>query len=340
MLALPTATLQMVELDLAFNMRSPSWGPPTADLYAAALDMSVWADRLGFSTVLVSEHHNTSDGYLPSPIVMAGALAARTTQINIKISVVLATLMHPLHLAEDLAVVDLISGGRLQVTLGAGYRKAEFQAFQIDWKKRPSMMREIVETLRSAWIGEEFDFRGTRVRVLPLPARPGGPPLALAGTSEGSARRAAALDLAYEPLGERFYQAYLDELGRLGKPLPTGRRHDGTSPYPAFIAVAEDPGTYWAQIGRHVLHNVNEYAGYAQRKDLTPFAAVADPDELLHTNQAKVYTPSQLLDAVNAAGRESPLRFNPLEGGIPPELAWQSLRLFEHEVLPHLPSDS
>ena len=149
-MALPTATLQMVELDLAFNMRSPSWGPPTADLYAAALDMSVWADRLGFSTVLVSEHHNTSDGYLPSPIVMAGALAARTTHINIKISVVLATLMHPLHLAEDLAVVDLISGGRLQVTLGAGYRKAEFQAFQIDWKKRPSMMREIVETLRSA----------------------------------------------------------------------------------------------------------------------------------------------------------------------------------------------
>ena len=152
--------------------------------------MCAWADRLGFATVLLSEHHNTSDGYLPSPIVMAGAVGARTTRIDIKISVVLATLMHPVHLAEDLAVADLICGGRLHVTLGAGYRKPEILAFQVDWKKRPSMMVEIVETLRTAWTGEEFDFRGTRIRVLPLPARPGGPPLALAGTSEASARRA------------------------------------------------------------------------------------------------------------------------------------------------------
>ena len=113
-----------MELAIAFNMRSPSWGPPTG--YAAAvLDMCAWADRLGFATVLLSEHHNTSDGYLPSPIVMAGAVGARTTRIDIKISVVLATLMHPVHLAEDLAVADLISGGRLHVTLGAGYRVPE-----------------------------------------------------------------------------------------------------------------------------------------------------------------------------------------------------------------------
>jgi len=317
-------------------MRSPVWGPATSELYAAALEMSAWADRMGFSTVLLSEHHNTSDGYLPSPIVMAGAVGACTERIEIKISVVLATLMHPLHLAEDLAVADLISRGRLRVTLGAGYRKPEFLAFQVDWKKRPSMMREIVETLRLAWTGEEFDFRGTRVRVLPLPARPGGPPLALAGTSEGSARRAASLDLAYEPLGENFYRAYIDELGRLGKPLPTGRRVDGTSPYPAWIGVAHDPEGYWDQVGRHVLHNVNEYAGYAQRKELTPFAAVGDPSELLRSGQAKVYTPAELVDAVRAAGPDSVLRFNPLEGGIPPELAWQSLRLFEDEVLPSL----
>src|ERR1700722_3073513 len=318
-------------------MRSPSWGPPTSELYAAALDMSAWADRLGFSTVLLSEHHNTSDGYLPSPTVMAGAVGARTTRIDIKISVVLATLMHPVHLAEDLAVADLICGGRLHVTLGAGYRKPEFLVFQIDWKKRPSMMREIVETLRAAWTGEEFEFRGTRVRVLPRPVRPGGPPLALAGTSEGSPRRAAALALAYEPLGEQFYRAYLDELGRLGKPLPPTRPIDGTSPYPGWIAVAHDPEAYWAQVGRHVLHNVNEYAGYARRKDLTPFAAVAEPDDLLRSNQAKVYTPDELVETIRSVGADDVLRFNPLEGGIPPELAWQSLRVFESEVMPRLP---
>ena len=109
-----------MHLGVAFTMRSPSWGPPTPDLYAAALDMAAWADSLGFETVGLSEHHNTSDGYLPSPIVLASAIGARTSRIDIKLSVVLATLMHPLHLAEDLAVADLVSNGRLRVTLGRG----------------------------------------------------------------------------------------------------------------------------------------------------------------------------------------------------------------------------
>ena len=229
-----------VRMTMSFTMRNPAWGPPAADLYAAALDMAAWADGQGFETVALSEHHNTSDGYLPSPTVMAGAIAARTTTVRIKLSVVLATLLHPIHLAEDLAVADLISNGRLHVTLGAGYRREEFLVFGVNWKRRPSLMVEVVETLRQAWQGEEFEFRGHPVRVLPKPARPGGPPLALGGSSEGSARRAAALDLAYEPTGERFYQVYLDELRRLGKPLPppagggrpepAGFRRGGTGP--------------------------------------------------------------------------------------------------------------
>ena len=123
-----------------------------------------------------------------------------------------------------------------------------------------------------------------------------------------------------------------------GKPLPQRRTGDGSSPYPAWIAVAEDPEAYWAKVSRHVWHNVNEYAGYAQRKDLSPFTAVADPDELLRSSQAKVYTPAELVAVARSAGADRALRFNPLEGGIPPELAWQSLRLFEEKVLPSLRS--
>jgi alkanesulfonate monooxygenase SsuD/methylene tetrahydromethanopterin reductase-like flavin-dependent oxidoreductase (luciferase family) len=327
-----------MELKIAFNMRAPEWGGPAADLYAAALDMSAWADDLGFSTVMLSEHHNTADGYLPSPIVMAGAVGARTRHVDIKLSVVLATLMHPIHLAEDLAVADLVSGGRLHVTLGAGYRKAEFLVFQVNWKKRPSAMVEIVETLRVAWTGEEFSFRGTSVRVLPKPARPGGPPLALAGTSDGSARRAAALDLVYEPLGDQFYEVYLQERRRLGKPLPPPRRDNAERAFPQWIGVADDPDAYWAKVGDHVLHNVNEYAGYAQRKDLAPFKSVEHPDQLLERGAAKVYRPEELIEACQRAETGSVLRFNPLEGGIPPDLAWPSLRLFEEKVMPYLPA--
>ena len=326
-----------MHLGLGFNMRNPSWGAPAPALYSAALDMSAWADRVGFETVTLHEHHNTSDGYLPSPIVMAAAVAARTERVDIKLSVVLATLMHPIHLAEDLAVADLLSNGRLHVTLGAGYRKEEFFAFGVNWKKRPSMMVEVIETLRAAWTGEEFDFRGAKVRVLPLPARPGGPPLSLAGTSMGSARRAATYDLAYDPLGEQFYEEYLAELGRLGKPLPPPRPGEATGRLPGFVAVARDPEAYWAKIARHVQHNANEYAGYAQRKDLTPYKSADEPDDLLRMGAAKVYLPEELVEACKALGPDGVLRFQPLEGGIPPELGWECLQLFEDEVLPHLP---
>lgn len=321
-----------------FNMRAPDWGAPATDLYAAALDMCDWADGLGFEQIMLSEHHQTTDGYLPSPIVMAAAIGARTRRARIKLNVVLATLMHPIHLAEDLAVADVITNGRLEVVLGAGYRKEEFLAFQVNWKRRPSMMIEAVDTLRKAWTGEQFEFRGQQVRVLPRPAQEGGPPLAIGGTSEGAARRAAQLGVAFEPLGNQFYDAYLDELGRLGRPLPEERRATFGGAFPKYVAVAADPEAYWAEVGRHVLHNANEYASYARRKDLTVFKEANDPDELLRTGEAKVFTPKELTAALLGAPEGVTLRFNPLEGGIPPELGWQSLRLFESEVLPHVRS--
>ncbi|WP_433502774.1 LLM class flavin-dependent oxidoreductase [Pseudonocardia halophobica] len=319
-------------LALAFNLRAPAWGPPAEELYAAAVDMAEWADELGFDEILLSEHHVTDDGYLPSPIVMAAAIASRTRRIRLRLSVVLATLMHPVRLAEDLAVLDVLSRGRLTVALGAGYRKEEFLAFGVNWKRRPSMMVETVETLRAAWTGEAFDFRGARVRVLPRPVQPGGPPLLIAGTSEGAARRAARLGVGWEPLGGQFVAEYRDELARLGNPTPPDEAP--AAAHPPFVHVAENPAAAWAVVGKHVLHNVNEYASYARRKDLTPFQAVSDPDELLATGAAVVLTPPECVDLLRRIGPEGRFRLNPLEGGIPPQTAWESLRLVEREVLP------
>jgi len=319
---------------ISFAMRSPDWGVPARDLYAAALEMTSWAERVGFDEVRLSEHHETTDGYLPSPIVMAAAIGARTTTIRIKLSVVLATLQHPIHLAEDLAVADLISGGRLYVTLGAGYRKPEFQLFEVNWKRRPSMMVEIVDTLRAAWTGEPFEFRGRTVRVLPRPARPGGPPLALAGSSVGSARRAVALDLPYEPIGAKFWAAYCEELARAGRPVPA--RHPAAVDGPMFLHLARDPDEAWKLVRDHVAHDSNEYASYAQRPELTPFAAVQDPDELRRNGHAVVMTPDECVELCRRVGPNGRLEFNPLMGGIDPAVAWSSLELFETEVLPQL----
>jgi alkanesulfonate monooxygenase SsuD/methylene tetrahydromethanopterin reductase-like flavin-dependent oxidoreductase (luciferase family) len=182
------ATSTAPSFSLMYDMRAPAFGAPATALYAAALEQCEWADRLGFAEVVLNEHHNTSDGYLPSPRVMAGAIAARTSQLRIHLSALVVTLHDPLHVAEDLAVLDVLSNGRVDVTLGAGYRREEFLMFGTNWKRRPSLMREAVRLMRAAWLGEPFEHNGTTVRVLPRPVQ-ATIPLWLAGSSEGAAQR-------------------------------------------------------------------------------------------------------------------------------------------------------
>src|SRR5262245_19247461 len=114
-------------------MRAPDFGGPPADLYEAAIDISEWAEGIGFESVTLNAHHNTIDGYLPSPMVLGAGIASRTTRIHIEIAALVVTLHHPIRVAEDLAVLDLISRGRLSVVFGLGYRRPEFEMFGVDW---------------------------------------------------------------------------------------------------------------------------------------------------------------------------------------------------------------
>src|SRR5205085_10058149 len=122
---------------MRFDMRHPAISPVSAaDLYRTALEQAAWADDHNLASVVVSEHHGVDDGYLSSPMVMAGALAGATERIMINIAAVLAPLHNPLRLAEDIAVLDLASGGRLSLVLGLGYRPDEYAMFGLDWKGR------------------------------------------------------------------------------------------------------------------------------------------------------------------------------------------------------------
>ena len=128
-----------MEFTISFDMRAPDFGAPAKDLYAAALDQCSWADELGFDFVGIGEHHATDDGYLPSPIVFASAVAARTRRILLRPSVLLAPFYDPLKLAEDLAVLQILSHDRLVVGIGAGYRPAEFEMFATMTSPIPSI---------------------------------------------------------------------------------------------------------------------------------------------------------------------------------------------------------
>jgi alkanesulfonate monooxygenase SsuD/methylene tetrahydromethanopterin reductase-like flavin-dependent oxidoreductase (luciferase family) len=190
-----------VSISLGFGLitcqRYPGDERSDAELYAQALDLAVQAEQLGLDSVWVSEHHFVDDGYLPSCLPVCAAIAARTTRVQIGTGVILAPLHDPLRLAEDAAVTDLISGGRLVLGLGLGWREEEFAGLGVPLKERVPRLVASVDTLRRAWRGELMpggphqDLAAVPVR--PLPARPGGPPLWIGAMSEPAVRRAGKI---------------------------------------------------------------------------------------------------------------------------------------------------
>src|SRR5262245_6725923 len=109
-----------------YDLRAPDIGPPAPRLYRAALEQAAWADRLGADEVLVSEHHGADDGYLPSALVAAGAVAAVTERCRILVAALILPLLDPVRAAEDTLVVDQLSDGRVEVVVALGYVAREF----------------------------------------------------------------------------------------------------------------------------------------------------------------------------------------------------------------------
>ena len=105
---------------MRFDMRAPEFGGSTTDLYQAAIEMAAWAETRGCIAAVISEHHTSSDGYLPSPMVLASAMAARTEQLYISLAAALLPFYDPIRLAEDMIVLDIISNGRVSYVLGLG----------------------------------------------------------------------------------------------------------------------------------------------------------------------------------------------------------------------------
>ena len=110
--------------------------------YGAALEMTAWSESRGALAAAVSQHHDVDNGYLPSPLPMAAALAARTTNLPITVAALLLAFYEPLKLAEDMAVIDLISRGRVGYVVGIGYRQEEFDRFGVDRRHRAGLVEE------------------------------------------------------------------------------------------------------------------------------------------------------------------------------------------------------
>ena len=316
---------------LRFDFRNPAFaGTTPADRYAAALDMAEWADGIGGVVIAVSEHHGSADGYVPSPLPIVAAMAARTTNVRFSVAALIAPFYDPLRVAEDLVVLDHLSRGRVDLIVAGGYVREEFEMYGVPMNERVRRVTELVTTLRSAFTGEPFEYRGRTVQVTPAPYRPGGPGITLGGSSEAAARRAARIADGFLPSIPDVWEPYRDEMRVLGKPDP------GPCPIGEMrtVVLATDADRGWSEMGPYFLHETNAYGEWQAQDDVgSPYRVADGLDALRTTGAYDVLTPDQFVEELRAAPFPFAM-FHPMCGGIPPELAWSSLRLFERVVIP------
>jgi alkanesulfonate monooxygenase SsuD/methylene tetrahydromethanopterin reductase-like flavin-dependent oxidoreductase (luciferase family) len=311
-----------MRFSMRFSMRSgANDATARADLYQATLEMCGWAEDRGGVAAILSQHHAVDDGYLPSPVPLAAAIAAKTTRLPITVAALLLALYDPIKVAEDLAVVDLISRGRVSYVVGIGYRPEEFAMFGVDRRTRAAMVEERISLLQRLWAGEEVVVDGRPVTVTPLPFTPGGPLLAYGGGTEAAARRAGRLGLLFmaETHDTSLERAYRAEGGDAAPGCffpPAGM--------PLTVFVAEDPERAWAEIGSYLLADATSYAAWnADRSGTASISRASTVAELAgETGAYQIVTPTEAR-ALTDSG--FPLNLQPLVGGLPPELAWPYL---------------
>jgi alkanesulfonate monooxygenase SsuD/methylene tetrahydromethanopterin reductase-like flavin-dependent oxidoreductase (luciferase family) len=324
---------------MRFDMRAPKDGPASArDLYAAALEMAAFGEKHGCLALQVSEHHASPDGYLPAPLLLASAMAARTERLPIQVAALLVPLHDPIELAEQMAVLDLLSGGRVSYVCALGYREAEYAMFGREMRKRGRRMDQCLQAMRRAWTGEPFVFEGRSVRVTPTPLTPGGPALLLGGSSLPAVRRAARLGLGMVTQGgdPSLAPLYREECKRAGHEPGLFIHPPSGTVTSAFVA--EDPDRAWAEWGPHLLHDARMYAAW-MGGSASASKSVADSVEALRAEQGayRIFTPDEAVAHIRANGV---LLLQPLCGGLPPKLAWESLELVAGQVLPAIAQGS
>ena len=164
------------------------------------------ADALGYHWVNVTEHHASADGYLPASLPVLAAFGAITDRIGLSTGMIILPLAHPLRLAEEAAVVDNLSDGRLALGVAVGYRELEYQIFGVDRATRGRRMDESLEIMRLAWAGDPFSFSGETIElpeviVAPRPVQQPHPRVWIGGVSKAALRRAVRFDAPLCPGG-------------------------------------------------------------------------------------------------------------------------------------------
>lgn len=328
-----------VNFGLSFNFSNPAeFRRPWDEHYQMLIDHVVEAEQLGFEHVWISEHHLDPDGYTPAPVTLMTAIAARTSRIRVSTNILILPFYNPLRLAEELATLDVLSGGRVMVGIGMGYRDEEFEAFGIPRKERVGRTVEGIKVMQAAWgdgpatvEGRHFGLRAAD--VYPKPLQPGGPPLFLGAASEPAARRVAQLGLNILPQGDRkaAYDPWVDELGKLGRSPDSYRIALGRS---CFVTTSDnDP--LWDEVVNYERADTAKYRMW--NPGMTKSGKMTDQPEMIPMQWA-VGSPERIIEKLELMLEMVPATEVIMHGcppGMDPKRFYPRLEMFAKSVMPH-----
>ena len=334
---------------MKFGLYSSIANPPRGEHLDRSIDEVIaeaqLAESVGFDSCFFGEHHQDKDGFLPSPLIVATAVAARTKTLRVGTSVILLPLHHPVHLAEDVITLDLVSKGRVVLGVGIGYKAADFKAFSVPMEERLARFEESVEILRLCWAGEPFSFRGKHfaldeVRITPRPYQKAGPPLWIGASVPAAARRAGRIADGFVGTPSTGLEnatslatIYKDAAREANRPAQVIQMRDAW--------VAKNRAEADAVYGPHVMtaykyYFDNRLAEFRSLPPGTPFTLEAlAPDRLILGDPETCARELQRWSKVTGADYFLLRLRHAHSGGPPHDKIMEAIKLFGERVLPH-----
>jgi alkanesulfonate monooxygenase SsuD/methylene tetrahydromethanopterin reductase-like flavin-dependent oxidoreductase (luciferase family) len=339
-----------MNIGLVFPFRNPpQWQKPFPQFYAEQLRQIQIAESLGFDTAWLTEHHFAEDGYSPSLLPIAGAIAAMTSHIRIGTFLLLLPLHNAVRIAEDAATVDILSNGRFDLGVGQGYAPGEFAGYGIPRNQRASRLQEGIEVIRGMWTQDPFSYTGKHynlknICLMPKPAQTPHPPLWIGAVQNKAVERAARLGCHFlgtaDPAAQELYDSTLRAHGRSPKDYFAAQQR--------WVYVAPTYEQAWSEIQDHLHYlllwygrwfaEANDFPGAEQLAQLPPAA------ELRHVTDQLIGRP--IIGAPDDVGRQlvemkGQLRMTHLVmgmhmPGLDPTKSERSMELFAKEVMPGL----
>jgi alkanesulfonate monooxygenase SsuD/methylene tetrahydromethanopterin reductase-like flavin-dependent oxidoreductase (luciferase family) len=319
----------------------PQWHRQPAQLYAETLDFIAWSESVGFDGAWIPEHHGADDAYMPSPLVMLAAVAARTRTIKLGSAIALAPLYHPVRFAEECAVLDILANGRLEIAIAIGYRRREAEAYGVDFSARGRRTDEFLEIVRRLWRGETVSYDGQyfnlkHARITPQPVT-AHLPLYMGGFNDKALERIAKYADGYFGNLE-VVEPYLEKLRAQGKDPARARiRIQGL-----FVVVAKNPDQAMHELAPHFHHVNNSYGQWLNEdRAATGFgaSAVLQPMSLeafKGSGILRILTPDQAIQLFNDMRSKAAVEhfMMMLPPGIPAEQFRKYAEVFAQEVIP------